>query len=98
MLAGIHQNFYKLTLSFLMKVARHVQSSQNRKLGNFLQYVKEKSIATAFEFYCDTKHSEALRGVSHVRCYLFLSGFGQKCMCSFRELENLPYLKNELMR
>ena len=30
LLAGKHQNFYKLALSFLMKVARHVQSTQNR--------------------------------------------------------------------
>ena len=26
-----HQSFYKLALSFLMEVARHVQSTQNRK-------------------------------------------------------------------
>ena len=37
--ADKHQNFYKLTLSFLMEVARHVQSNQNRKLVRFLQYV-----------------------------------------------------------
>ena len=42
MLAGKHQNFYKLALSFLMKVARNVQSTQNRKLVNVLQYVKKK--------------------------------------------------------
>ena len=42
LLAGKHQNFYKLALSFLMKVARNVQSTQNRKLVNVLQYVKKK--------------------------------------------------------
>ena len=40
--ADKHQNFYKLALSFLMEVARHVQSTQNRKLEKFLQYIKEK--------------------------------------------------------
>ena len=39
--ADKHQNFYKLTLSFLMEVARHVQSTQNRKLVKFLQYIKK---------------------------------------------------------
>ena len=36
------QNFYKLALWFLMEVARHVQSTQNRKLVIFLQYLKKK--------------------------------------------------------
>ena len=40
--ADKHQNFYKLTLLFLMEVARHVQSTQNRKLVNFLQYITKK--------------------------------------------------------
>ena len=34
--------FCKLALSFLMEVARHVQSNQNRKLVKFLQYIKKK--------------------------------------------------------
>ena len=33
-----HQSFYKLALSFLIEVARHIQSTQNRKLVIFLQY------------------------------------------------------------
>ena len=45
-----HQSFYKLALSFLMEVARQNQSTQNRKLLIFLQYIK-KSAATAFVFY-----------------------------------------------
>ena len=32
---------YNLALSFLMEVARHVQSTQNRKLVKFLQYIKK---------------------------------------------------------
>ena len=53
--ADKHQSFYKLTLSFLMEVARYVQSTQNRKLVIFLQYIKKKTVATAFVFYFDTK-------------------------------------------
>ena len=52
-----------------MEVARHVQSIQTRKLVNFFQCIKRKSIATAFVFYCDAKHSDTLRGSSHVRCF-----------------------------
>ena len=60
-----------------MKVAKHVQSTQNRTFVKFLRYVKEK-FATAFVFYCDAKHSDILRGPSHVCCYLCLGGCGQK--------------------
>ena len=52
-----------------MEMARRVQSSQNKKLVIFFQYLK-KSVATAFVFYCDAKHSDILRGSSHVLCYL----------------------------
>ena len=54
--ADKHQSFYKLLLVFLMEVARHVQSTQNRKFL-ILKYLKKKSIATAFVFYCDAKDS-----------------------------------------
>ena len=37
--ANKHQSFYKLALSFLMEVARHVQSTQHRNLVIFLQYI-----------------------------------------------------------
>ena len=40
-----------------MNVARHVQSTQNMKLG--------------FMFYCYAKHSDILLGSSHDGCYLF---------------------------
>ena len=36
--ADKHESFYELALSFLMEVARHVQSTQNKKLVIFLQY------------------------------------------------------------
>ena len=36
-----HQSFYKSALSFLIKVARHVQNTQNRNLVIFLQYIKK---------------------------------------------------------
>ena len=44
--ADKRQSFYKLVLSFLMEVARHVQNTQNRKLVMFLQYIR-KNVATA---------------------------------------------------
>ena len=72
---GAHQekNLYKLDYQFLMKVARHVQSTQKRNFVKFLQYIR-KSMATAFVFYCDAKHSDTLPGSSHVCYYLFLGG------------------------
>ena len=42
--ADKHQNFYKLVLSLLMKVTRHDQITQNRKLVIFPQYLKKKNI------------------------------------------------------
>ena len=65
--AGEHQSFYKLGLLFLMEVARYVQRTQNRKLVIFFA----KSVAAIFVFYCDAKHSDILRGSSHVCCHLF---------------------------
>ena len=52
-------------------MSRHVQSTQNRKLVIFIQYIKKKSIATVFVFYCDARHWDILQGSSHVCCYLF---------------------------
>ena len=75
--------FIKIDYQFLMKVARHVQSTQKRKSVKFLQYIK-KSIPTAFMFYCDAKDSDTLQRSSHVCCYLFLAGCGQKWVWPFR--------------
>ena len=63
------RSFYKLVLTFLMEVARHVQNTQNRKLVIFLLYIK-KNFRNYFVFCCDAKHSDVLRGSSHVLCYL----------------------------
>ena len=38
----ISWHLYKLALSVLTEMARHVQSTQNRKLVIFLQYIKKK--------------------------------------------------------
>ena len=62
---------------FLMKVTRHIQSSEKGSLLNFSNILR-KGIATAFVFYCDAKLSDTLLGPSHVCCYLFLGGCGQK--------------------
>ena len=40
--ADKHQSFYKLGLSFLMEVTRHVKSTQNRKLVIFFPHLKKK--------------------------------------------------------
>ena len=40
--ADKHRSFYKLALSFLVEVTRHVQSTQNRKLIMFMQYLKKE--------------------------------------------------------
>ena len=74
------QNFYKLDW-FLIKVVRHVQSNQKRKLLNFCKILEkvQKSIASiAFIFYCDAIRSDTLLGSSHLCCYLFLGGCSQK--------------------
>ena len=37
-----HQSFYKLGLMFLMELTKYVQSTKNRKLVIFLQYIKRQ--------------------------------------------------------
>ena len=66
---GVHflhadeQSFYKLGLLFLMEVAGYVESNQ---------IIFVKSIAAAFVFYFDAKHSDILQGSRHVIViYLF---------------------------
>ena len=46
--ADKHQSFYKLVLSFLMEVTRHVQNTQYGKLVVFLQYIKKKLLQLLF--------------------------------------------------
>ena len=45
-------------------------STQNR---NISAIYSEKSVATAFGFCCDAKHSDILQGSSQVCCYLLFS-------------------------
>ena len=40
--ADKHQSFSKLVLLFLMEVARHVQSTYNKKSVIFLKHIKKK--------------------------------------------------------
>ena len=55
----------------------------NESLLNFCN-ILTKSIATAFVFYFEAKHSDTLWDSSHLCCYLFLGGYGQKWVWSFR--------------
>ena len=68
---------FDVSYRFLMKVARHVQSTKKECLLNFSNKLR-KSIATASVFYCDAKHLDTLLGFLHVCRYLFLGGCGQK--------------------
>ena len=76
-------SIFDASYQFLMKVARHVQSAEKRNLLHFSNILR-KNIATAFVFYYDAKHSDTLLGSSHVSCYLFWGGCGQKWAWSFR--------------
>ena len=66
-----------LSYRFLMKVARHVKSTEKGSLLNFCN-ILIKAMATAFVFYFDPKHLDTLQGSSRFCCYLFLGGCGQK--------------------
>ena len=73
---------FDLSYRFFMKVTRHVQSTEKWSLLNFSNILR-KSIATAFLFYCDAKHSDTLLGSSHVCCYFFGGWCGRKWAWSF---------------
>ena len=63
--ADKHLSFYKLVLSFLVEVARHVQSNRNRKLVIFLQYLKKKvSRLPLCSIVIQNIHNYILRGSS----------------------------------
>ena len=59
--------------------------SKAPKKGGLLNFgsILRKAIATAFVFSSDVKHSHILLGSSHVCCYLFLGGCGQKMGVAF---------------
>ena len=56
---------FNVSYRFLMKVARHVQSTRKGILLNFSNILR-KSIATASVFYCDARHLDTLLGSNHV--------------------------------
>ena len=56
---------------------------QKRNLLIFCNILR-KTIATAFVFYCDAKHSDTLQGSSHLCCYLLLGGCDQNWAWHFR--------------
>ena len=58
-----HQSFNKLVLSFLMEVAKLVQSMKNKNSVIFLKCTKKKKVANTFVFYCDANHSDILWGL-----------------------------------
>ena len=76
-------SIFDVSYQFLMKVDRHVQSTEKERLLNFNNILR-KIIATASVFYCNAKHSDTLLHSSHVCRYLFLGGCGQKWSWSFR--------------
>ena len=76
-------SIFDVSYRFLMKVARHVQSTKKGILLNFGNILRN-NIATAFVFSCDVKQSDTLLGSSNVCFYLFLGGCGQKWARSFR--------------
>ena len=63
---------------FSMEVARHVQSTENRKLEKYLKHIKSK--VTAFVLYCDAKQSDTLWGSCHVLIFEWL---GSKMAVAF---------------
>ena len=64
-------SIFDVSYQFLIKVARHVQSTTEK--GSLLNFgnILRKTIATAVVLYCDAKHSDILLGSSHVCCYTY---------------------------
>ena len=60
---------FSIHYQLLMKVVRHVHSTEKESLLNFSNILR-KGIATVFVFYCDAKLSDTLLGSSHVCRYL----------------------------
>ena len=70
--ADEHQSFYELTLLFFMEVTRHVQSTQNRKLVIFLQYMMKKVFKLLFCFVLMQNILIFYGGSRNVHSYLLL--------------------------
>ena len=67
-----------------MEEAVYVESTQNRNLVIYLQYIEKESIVNACATYCDSKHSNILRESSRFHCCLVLNGCGQKWAQPFK--------------
>ena len=75
-------SIFDVSYRFLMKIARHIQSTKKGSMLNFSNILR-KSIAIAFVFYCDAKHPDISLDSHHVCCYLYLAGCRQKQAWSF---------------
>ena len=73
----------RTSTSWIIGFWRKPHLSKEPKKGNFLSFcnILRKSIITVFVFNCDAKHSDILRGSSHVCCYLFLLTFQLSRFC-----------------
>ena len=90
-------SIFDVSYRFLMKVARHVQSTRKGILLNFSNILR-KSIATASVFYCDARHLDTLLGSNHVCRYLFLGGYGQEWAWSFRSWNSEIFCTSKTQR
>ena len=63
-------SIFDVSYQFLMKVTRHVQSTEKGSLLNFSNILR-KIIATAFVFCYDAKHSDTLLGLSCLSLLIF---------------------------
>ena len=88
---------FNVSYRFLMKVARHSQSTRKGILLNFSNILR-KSIATASVFYCDARHLDTLLGSNHVCRYLFLGGCGQEWAWSFRSWNSEIFCTSKTQR
>ena len=93
--ADKHQSFYKLVLSFLVEVARHIQSTQNRKLVMCLQYLKKKVSQLRLCSIVMQNIQIFFLGSSHVLCYLYiLSSYNfEKLIQTLKDIEYEVYKK-----
>ena len=66
--ADKHESFHKIAFFFFMKVARHVQSTQDRKLVIFLQYLKKKSLMKFGFLHSDRDESFLQVNTGHFIC------------------------------
>ena len=87
-LAVKRQSFYKLVLSFLVEVARHIQNTQNRKLIIFLQCIKKK----LSQLHCVLLWCKTFRYFTGVQSYslLLVNSFFAKQYSFIKNDSKLP--------